>query len=80
MEIAITQRHALVCGATQGIGNAVAHELAFLGAEITLLGRNEEALKEVLHALPASAGVSHRYVVADMSRTEELAQVVAQQL
>jgi 3-oxoacyl-[acyl-carrier protein] reductase len=78
MEIAITQRHALVCGATQGIGNAVAHELAFLGAEITLLGRNEEALKEVLHALPASAGVSHRYVVADMSRTEELAQVVAQ--
>ncbi len=39
-------RHAAVTGATRGIGAAIAENLARLGAEVTLMGRDEQALAE----------------------------------
>ena len=44
MNLSLKGKRALVCGSTQGIGKAAAVELALLGAEITLVARNEEAL------------------------------------
>ena len=32
MDLDLTGRHALVCGGSEGIGRATAHELALLGA------------------------------------------------
>ena len=48
MNLDLTNRNALVCGSTQGIGKASAEQLAKMGANITLVARNEEKLKTVL--------------------------------
>ncbi len=39
-------RHAVVTGATRGIGWAITQALAGLGADLTLMGRNQESLAE----------------------------------
>jgi 3-oxoacyl-[acyl-carrier protein] reductase len=70
-------RRALVCGASRGIGRAVAGELAARGAEILLLARDAAALEQVKSALTTGEGRGHRAVVADMSDTGRLREQVA---
>ncbi len=47
MEITLTGKIALVTGATSGIGRATAIRFAEMGADLTITGRNENALQEV---------------------------------
>lgn len=68
----LTGKRAIICGSTQGIGKAAAHELALLGASITLVARNEEMLKQVISELPADDTESHNYLVADFNDPESL--------
>jgi len=49
-------RVALVGGASQGIGRAIALALAGRGARVILSGRNDEGLAKVLGELPAVEG------------------------
>jgi 3-oxoacyl-[acyl-carrier protein] reductase len=72
----LEQRKALVCGSSQGIGRACAAELARLGAEVTLVARNEQALEETCAALPAEAGQVHDYLCADFAHWQALRQKV----
>lgn len=72
--------NALVGGSTQGIGRAVAEALAADGATVTLLARNETALRQVVAALPMPGGQQHRYLVADYADPSHLAQTVAADL
>jgi 3-oxoacyl-[acyl-carrier protein] reductase len=72
MNIDLGGKRAIVCGASKGIGRAAAQELAALGASVTLVARNEEALKKALAALPSSKGQKHDYLVADFIDTEEV--------
>jgi 3-oxoacyl-[acyl-carrier protein] reductase len=72
MDLNLEGRHALVCGASEGIGRAAAHELALLGASVTVLARRAEALREVAAALPRSGAQSHDWIAADVSDTEGL--------
>lgn len=65
-------RKAIVCGSTQGIGLAIAKELAICGAEIVLIARNENKLQEVLETLDKGANQSHAYVCADFQNPDEL--------
>lgn len=65
MQLDLTQKTALVCGASQGLGAAVARELAQLGAHVILLARQEDNLKAVLQSLDTSLRQQHHYLVAD---------------
>ena len=72
MNLNLTGKTALVCGSTQGIGKATAIELALLGANVTLVARNEEKLKETVDILDTTLGQLHRYVVADFSDNQNV--------
>ena len=77
MNLSLTGKYALICGSTQGIGLAIASELATLGATCTLLARNEETLRKAVQSLDASAGQMHNYLVADFTQPEQLKTVIA---
>ncbi len=78
MDLNLTGRHALVCGASVGIGQAAAHELALLGADVTVLARNEDALRQVAAALPRNTPDQHHgWIACDVSEHETLRQRVA---
>jgi len=77
MQLDLSGRHALVCGASQGIGRASAMELAELGASVTLLSRSADALKTATDALPRKHGQHHRWFAADMADTDSLREALA---
>ncbi|MFO7258009.1 MAG: SDR family oxidoreductase [Bacteroidota bacterium] len=70
MNLDLSGKRAVVCGSTQGIGKAIAMELASLGAAVTLLARNEERLRAVMNELPRNAGQDHHFLVADFAQPE----------
>lgn len=72
MNLDLKNKRALVCGSTQGIGKAVAVELAMMGANVTLLARNEDSLKKAKAELNTDKGQQHSYIVADFSQPEEV--------
>ena len=76
MNLDLTGKRALVCGSTQGIGKAAAIELALLGADITLLARNEDKLLEAIQELPDHGKLGHNYLVADFSDPENVKTVI----
>ncbi|HEY6985431.1 MAG TPA: SDR family oxidoreductase [Rhodanobacteraceae bacterium] len=68
MNLDLTGKHALVCGGSQGIGQAAAIELARLGADVTLLARSRDALDRALATLPHThAAQTHATIAADMN-------------
>lgn len=73
MDLDLTGRHALVCGGSEGIGRATAHELAALGAHVTVLARRTEALEAVAAALPRADGQDHGWIAADVADLDRLA-------
>lgn len=78
MDLDLSGKHALVCGATQGIGRAAAIELALLGADVTVLARRADALRALAGELPTPrAGQSHAWVAADLADPGAAAQVQA---
>ena len=48
MNLSLEGKKALVCGSSQGIGFAVAEQLALMGAHCTLFARNKKSLEEAI--------------------------------
>lgn len=72
MDLNLVGKHALVCGASEGIGAATARELALLGANVTALARRTDALRAVVDALPTAQGQRHDWLAVDMRDTAAL--------
>ena len=68
----LSGKRALVCGSSQGIGNACARELAKAGATITLVARDEGKLASAAKELSTDAGQSHDFIAADFTDPDAL--------
>ncbi len=83
MNIDLSGKRALVCGATSGIGLACARLFAGAGASVTLLGRNEAGLKAALAAMPNLPGPPHgphTTITADLSQPDAATAAVSRAL
>jgi NAD(P)-dependent dehydrogenase (short-subunit alcohol dehydrogenase family) len=65
-------RHAVITGAGRGIGMAIAKELATLGADLTLMGRNAAPLKQLAEELRAKSAVRCETATCDVSDSDSV--------
>jgi NAD(P)-dependent dehydrogenase (short-subunit alcohol dehydrogenase family) len=71
-------KHAIVTGASRGIGAAIAATLARLGADLTLMSRNEAQLREQATTLQADFGAKVEVVPLDVAEPERIAAAFAE--
>ncbi len=76
MNLNLEGKTAVVCGSSQGIGQAIAIELAEMGANIVLFARNAEKLEAVKQSLSTSNNQQHQVLVADFSDPSEVNSVI----
>lgn len=76
MNLSLDGKKALVCGSSQGIGFAVAEQLALMGAHCTLFARNKKSLDEAVTHLDISLRQQHQVLVADFSNPDIVKQVI----
>src|SRR5258708_10539228 len=67
---------ALVTGGSRGIGRAIAHRLALLGAFVSICGRDRAALEESAREL-AKIGVPVHTQIADVTKPANVTDLVA---
>ena len=77
MDINLKNKNAIVCGSTQGIGKASAIELSKMGANITLIARDENKLANVLSELDSSMGQHHNSICVDFKNPHELQEKIS---
>ncbi len=77
MNLDLQHKNALVCGGSKGIGKATAIELALLGANVTILARNEARMSAVVAQLDTSKGQKHGFLSVDFSNIELLKSSIA---
>ena len=70
-------RHAVVTGASSGIGEAIARELAMLGVGLTLVARRSEELERLATQLRRKGAPEVEVLVADLTERRGLAAVEA---
>lgn len=76
MNLSLYGKKAIIGGSTQGIGLAIAQELALAGADCILLSRNEESLKAAINTLHTEGSEEHGYLVADFTNPEQLRSII----
>jgi 3-oxoacyl-[acyl-carrier protein] reductase len=76
MELSLQHKTALVCGGSQGIGKAIAIELAMLGASCILLSRSLTTLQETVKELPVTNGQSHACHAVDFKDVHALKELI----
>ena len=76
MNLSLAGKKAIVCGSTQGIGRAAAQELALLGAEVILVARNQDKLRETVKSLAVVEGTKHDFIAADFNDPKALGEKV----
>lgn len=71
MNLDLQGKTAIVCGGSQGIGKAAAIELSLLGANVTIIARDEQKLKHAWDELHHGHQV-HHYISADFSNPADV--------
>ncbi|MCO5166484.1 MAG: SDR family oxidoreductase [Planctomycetes bacterium] len=80
LDTSLAGRHALVCGASAGIGRAAALALAGLGARVTALARSAERLEALAADLRAAGAPEAWALAADLDDRPALERAVAEHL
>ena len=78
MNLSLEGKNAIICGSSQGIGYAIAEELALMGANCILLARNAENLKLAVSQLDIAIRQSHSYHAIDFNEQEAVKQLIRQ--
>jgi NAD(P)-dependent dehydrogenase (short-subunit alcohol dehydrogenase family) len=69
----LTGRVALITGGSKGLGKAMARGMAEMGADVIISSRTEQELKSALDEILSGTGRRGRYIVADMTRRDQVA-------
>ncbi|WP_196139247.1 SDR family oxidoreductase [Aliikangiella sp. G2MR2-5] len=80
MDLNLQNKNALVCGSSQGMGKAIAIQLAKMGANVTLFARNLETLNEVKSQLANNGSQEHHAICADFSNPVAVSRALDEQL
>ncbi len=78
MNIDLSGKQAIVCGASKGIGRATAIQLAASGATVTVMARNQQALEQLCSELATPNSQHHHALAADFSDPQALTDIVSQ--
>ena len=78
MDFGLRDKIALVAASSQGLGRAVAEELAREGAHLVLCARNKATIERVAQALSNEHGIRAIGIAADLSHEGAAARVVAE--
>ena len=76
MNLSLEGRNAIICGGSQGIGYAIAEELAMMGANCILLARNEDNLRIAASQLDISIRQTHSYHVIDFNNSAAVKELI----
>lgn len=77
MDLGLRGKNAIVCGASSGLGLAIARELAAEGANVALVARREQELLAHCQAIAATHGVQAIPVPADLTQPDAAERVAA---
>jgi 3-oxoacyl-[acyl-carrier protein] reductase len=77
MDLGLKEKAVIVLASSAGIGKGVATEFAREGARVMLFGRNEVKLKQSQKDILAATGIESAYTVGDVTRCEDIRNVVA---
>lgn len=78
MNLSLEGRNAVVCGGSQGIGFAIAEELAIMGANCTLVARNKEKLETAVQQLDVTIRQTHSTISTDFSNNEDVRRFITE--
>ncbi len=76
MDLGLKGRTALVCGASQGLGYAIAEALAAEGVDLTICSRSEERITNARDAIAAATGAEVLAVAADLTEPADVERAV----
>ncbi len=80
MNLNLENKNALVCGSSQGMGKAIAVQLAKMGANVTLFARNLDKLNEVKSELSNNGSQEHFAICADFNHPNEVSRALDEHL
>jgi 3-oxoacyl-[acyl-carrier protein] reductase len=76
LDLGLEGRVALVAASSRGLGRAIATELAAEGARVMVSGRDEASLTETAGEMRETTGAEVDYHVADLTREEDIRELV----
>jgi 3-oxoacyl-[acyl-carrier protein] reductase len=74
MDLGLTDKVAMVGGASKGLGYAVAHALAAEGAVVSIASRDARGIERAAESIARETGARVLPVAADLSRADAIAQ------
>ncbi len=76
MDLGLKSKNALVCGASSGMGFAIAEQLGKEGVNLIICSRNQQRIMDAAERIKKSTGVNPIYFTADLSSRNDVESLV----